>query len=86
MRHMNAKLVRAAGARPQGDQRHADTRWLDQPQRAVRRLTFGIHRHHLAARPAAFQQRAPHLQRLGRRAGDKRQIGFLHILLLESAG
>ena len=86
MRHMNAKLVRAASARLQGDQRHTDTRRLDQPQRAVRRLTFRVHRHHLAARPAAFQQRALHLQRLGRRAGDKRQIGFLHILLLESAG
>ena len=32
MRHMNAKLVRAAGARLQGDQRHADARRLDQPQ------------------------------------------------------
>ena len=32
MRHMNAKLVRAAGARLQGDQRHADARRLDQTQ------------------------------------------------------
>ena len=52
----------------------------------MRRLTIRVHRHHLAACPAAFQQRALHLQRLGRRAGDKRQIGLFHVLLLEGAG
>ena len=86
MRHMNAKLVRAAGARLQGDQRHADARRLDQLQRAVRWLTVRVHRHHLTTCPTAFQQRASHLQRFGRCASDERQIGFFHVLLLEGTG